>query len=397
MRKPAAVAVVLALAAAACAGGGDRAGDGAGLAATPVTVHQVAASPKEPGASALREPDDPTLPPPLVDLAEVISGGPPPDGIPPIDKPAFERARDVDWLKAKEPVLAFELDGEARAYPVQIMTWHEIVNDTVGTVPVAITYCPLCNSAIAFDRRATGRVLDFGTSGRLYRSALVMYDRQTESLWTHYTGQAIAGRLTSQTLKAFPVSTVSWSDFRAAHPAGLVLSRTTGFDRHYGTNPYPGYDDASTAPFLFDGEVDGRLTAKTRVVGIESGGDSAAVPLTVLRDKRVVPVKVGGRALVVWWKPGTASALDSDSVADGKDVGATGAFDRALDGRSLTFRASGREFVDTQTGSRWNVLGRAASGPLAGRQLDAVAHVDTFWFAWAAYRPDTTVVARNAR
>lgn len=396
MRRLAAVAVVLALTAAACAGGGDRAGGGGSRRVTPVTVPQVAASPKEPGPSALREPDDPALPPPLVDLAEVISGGPPPDGIPPIDKPAFERARDVDWIAAKEPVLAFELDGEARAYPVQIMTWHEIVNDTVGAIPVAITYCPLCNSAIAFDRRSDGRVLDFGTSGRLYRSALVMYDRQTESLWTHYTGQAIAGRLTGETLHAFPVSTVSWSDFRAAHPAGLVLSRNTGFDRRYGANPYPGYDDASTSPFLFEGEVDGRLTAKARVVGIEAGGESAVVPLAVLRDERVVPVKIGGRTLVVWWKRGTASALDADSVAEGKDVGATGVFDPALDERSLTFRASGADFVDKQTGSRWNVLGRATSGPLAGRQLEAVAHVDTFWFAWAAYQPDTTVITRNA-
>ncbi len=396
MRKPATVAVVLALTAAACAGGSDRAGDGGSRRATPVTVHQIVASPKEPGPSALRAPDDPALPPPLVDLAEVISGGPPPDGIPPIDKPAFQRARDVDWIAANEPVLAFELDGEARAYPVQIMTWHEIVNDTVGDVPVAITYCPLCNSAIAFDRRSEGRVLDFGTSGRLYRSALVMYDRQTESLWTHYTGQAIAGRLTGLTLQALPVSTVSWSDFRAAHPAGLVLSRNTGFDRRYGSNPYPGYDDASTSPFLFEGEVDGRLTAKTRVVGIETGGKSAAVPLTVLRDKRVVTVKIASRSLVVWWKRGTTSALDADSVAAGKDVGATGVFDPALDGRSLTFRASGADFVDKQTDSRWNVFGRATGGPLAGRQLKAVAHVDTFWFAWAAYRPDTTVITRNA-
>jgi hypothetical protein len=111
---------------------------------------------------------DDAFPEPLIDPAEILSGGPPPDGIPAIDSPTFERVADVDWLAEDEAVLAVEIDGDARAYPYQIMTWHEIVNDTVGGVPVAVTYCPLCNSGVGFDRRVGDKVLDFGTSGRLY-------------------------------------------------------------------------------------------------------------------------------------------------------------------------------------------------------------------------------------
>ena len=389
---PLATAVVLALAAVACTGGGDQAGGGGRGPEASVAVAQVDPSPREEGPSALKDMTDPRLPPALVDPDEIVPGGPPPDGIPPVDQPRFERADGVEWLEGDEPVLAFTLQGEARAYPVQILTWHEIVNDTVAGVPVAITYCPLCNSAIALDRRLGDRVLDFGTSGRLYRSALVMYDRQTESLWTHFTGQAVAGRLAGERLRSYPVSTVAWSDFVAARPDALVLSRRTGFTRDYGRNPYPGYDDVGTPPFLFEGEVDGRLAAKTRVVGVELDGASVVVPLDELRRRRVVPVEVAGLSLVLWWKPGTASALDSPQVAEGHDVGATGVFDPALDGRRLTFRPAGQGFEDAETNTRWDILGRATAGPLASRALSAVAHVDTFWFAWAAYRPDTAIV-----
>ncbi len=136
-------------------------------------------------------------------------------------------------------MLAIEIDGEARAYPIQIMTWHEIVNDTIAGIPVAISYCPLCNSASAYERRLGGEIVDFGTSGLLYRSALVMYDRQTESLWSHFTGEAVAGELTGERLETVPVSTVAWEDWRDTNPDGLVLSRDTGHRRPYGQKPLP--------------------------------------------------------------------------------------------------------------------------------------------------------------
>lgn len=229
---------LLAIVAAACDGDG---GPTAAGAAETVRSDQPSPSPREDVPSALDDPDDERLPTPLVDTAEIISGGPPPDGIPPIDEPTFESAESVDWLQDNEPVLALEIEDEWRAYPVQILTWHEIVNDTIAGIPVAVTYCPLCNTAIAFDRRVEDRLLDFGTSGKLYRSALVMYDRQTESLWRHFTGGAVAGFLTGTELRAFPMS-VSWRDFHDTAPDGaLVLSRDTGYSRDYGRNPYRGW------------------------------------------------------------------------------------------------------------------------------------------------------------
>lgn len=357
-----------------------------------VSLPQVASSPREKGPSALVDALDPALPRPLVDMADVHSGGPPPDGIPAIDHPRFQRADAVDWLRDREPVLSLTVGGESRAYPAQIMVWHEIVNDTVGGVPVALTFCPLCDSALGFDRRAAGRVLDFGTSGLLYQSDLVMYDRQTQSLWTQFTGRAVAGKLTGTRLHIETTPIVSWSDWRAAHPHAWVLSRDTGFDRDYGTNPYPGYDDVHQQPFLFQGHSDGRFPPMTRVVGIRDGAPAIAIPLDVLRQHHVMQLELAGRPIVVWEKDGTASALDAASIAGGRDVGATGVFDARIDGRVLHFTASGGTFTDAETQSTWNVLGTAIAGPLQGRALTTLQHVDTFWFAWSAFLPSTQVV-----
>ncbi|HZA86131.1 MAG TPA: DUF3179 domain-containing protein [Acidimicrobiales bacterium] len=359
---------------------------------TATTVDQAAPSPAEDVPSALDDPDDDSFPEPLIDTAELLSGGPPPDGIPAIDRPKFLAADYVDFLEDEEPVLAIEIGDDARAYPLQVMTWHEIVNDTVDGVPVAVTYCPLCNTAIAYGRRLGDRVLDFGTSGMLYNSALVMYDRQTESLWSHFTAEGIVGHLAGQELEVYPVAIVAWADWREAHPDGLVLSRDTGHDRDYGRNPYPGYDDIDSPAFLFEGEVDGRLAAKERVIGIERGGEAVAVRADELAEAGVVEVEIGGDTLVVWLDPGTASALDSPVLAEGRDVGATGVFVPVVDGQELTFERTDAGFVDDQTGSRWNVLGDALDGPLAGRALEPVVHVDTFWFAWGAFQPDTRIV-----
>lgn len=332
-------------------------------------------------------------PDPLVGFDEIRSGGPPPDGIPPVDEPVFVPAADIDFLADNEPVLALEIDGDARAYPVQIMTWHEIVNDTVADIPVAVTYCPLCNSAVAYDRRLDDRVLDFGTSGLLYHSALVMYDRQTETLWSHFTGEGIIGELTGTDLDAFPLATVAWSTWRDANPDGLVLGRDTGFERDYGRNPYPGYDDVEGIPFLFEGEVDGRYTALTRIVGIERDDAAVGIPLVDLEAAEVISGEIAGTPLVALWAAGTSSALDTADIASGTDVGATGVFVPEADGTALTFTANGDgTFTDEQTGSRWSILGEAVDGDLAGTRLEPLVHVDTFWFAWSTFRSDTAVI-----
>src|SRR5215831_15377072 len=333
------------------------------------------------------------LPRPLVNPANIIPGGPPPDGIPAIDHPRFLRTAQVSFLSASDPVLALQIGADARAYPVQILIWHEIVNDTVGGVPVAATYCPLCNSAIAYDRRAVGRVLSFGTSGRLFDSNLVMYDRQTQSLWVQFTGQAVAGVLTGRTLTPYPMQTVAWGAWRAAHPRGWVLSRDTGYSRPYGQNPYPGYDNINSQPFLFSGRVNGRYTAMTRLVGMRSGTDAVAVLLSALKRRRVIDLTLAGRPVVVWWQPGTASALSSATIAGGPDIGATGAFTPVAGSKRLHFLAAAGGFRDRETGSRWSVLGHADTGPLAGQNLTPVTHEDTFWFVWAAFRPHTRVVS----
>ena len=365
----------------------------------PFPVDQIGSSPREVTASGLRVWFDgglsDGLPEPLIDVNEIRSGGPPPDGIPPIDTPLFLRPGDVDFLADNEPVLALEIDGDARAYPVQILTWHEIVNDTVAGIPVSVTYCPLCNSAVAYDRRLDdGRVLDFGTSGLLWNSALVMYDRQTETLWSHFTGTGVVGELTGVELDAFPLSTVAWSVWRDANPDGLVLSRETGHFREYGRNPYPGYDDVDGIPFLFEGAVDGRFTAMTRIVGIERDGSALGIPLIDLRERRVADGTIGDTPIVAWWTPGTSSALDSSAISSGADVGATGVFVPEADGVALTFAAAADDetFVDDETGSTWNILGEAIEGPLAGTRLEQLTHVDTFWFAWSTFRPDTAIL-----
>lgn len=377
-------------------GGTDPGGGTSGRnEADPIQLDRI--EPSEPNVTAsglaiYRGEDVDGAPEPLVDLEEIRSGGPPPDGIPSIDDPKFVGVDEVVFLEENEPVLAVDIDGDVRAYPVQILMWHEIVNDTVAGVPVAVTYCPLCNSAVAYDRRVDGQVLEFGTSGLLWNSALVMYDRQTETLWSHFTGQGIVGELTGTELDVFPVATAPWGAWRDAHPDGLVLGRDTGFDRAYGRNPYPGYDDVTSEPFLFEGDVDGRYTAMTRIVGIENGDDALGVPLVTLQEDRVLEAEVGGADVVIFWEPGTASALDAGDVADGDDIGATAVFLPVADGQPLTFGATDGGFVDTETGSTWNLFGQATDGPLAGSMLDAIAHVDTFWFAWSAFRPDSEIV-----
>lgn len=331
---------------------------------------------------------------------EILSGGPPRDGIRSIDDPKFiANGEAADWLAGNEPIIALEVDGDARAYPLQIITWHEIVNDEVGGVPAVVTFCPLCNSALAFDRRVNGQVFEFGVSGLLRNSDLIMYDRTTETLWQQFTGEAIVGDLAGQRLTFLPTSIVSFADFRAAHPDGQVLSRDTGLRASYGTNPYAGYDtydhvlsSGGNLP-LFQGEVDGRLAPADRVVtvSLDEAGIDIAYPVAVLEELRVVDDTRGGQDLAVFFTPGTASALGARVIAEAEDVGATGVFDPNLDGRKLTFSFDGGDIVDDQTGSTWNILGQAVEGPLAGRQLQPIVHGDHFWFSWAAFKPDTII------
>jgi hypothetical protein len=358
----------------------------------PHRLPQAAVSREENVPSALDNPTAKGLPKPLVDPARIIDGGPPPDGIPALADANFQRADTIDWLVPEEPVLSLTLGGETRAYPVQILIFHEIVNDTVGGVPIAITYCPLCNSAIAFDRRIAGRVVTFGTSGKLLYSNLVMYDRQTRSLWPQLAGQAVAGVLTGTRLTAYPVQTVAWQDWRADNPRAWVLSNQTGYDRSYGFNPYGGYDQPDSQPFDLDGRADPRLPPKTRIIALGGSRDPVAVTLDTLTARHVITLRVAGQDVVIWALPGLRSALDMPDLEAGRTIAATGAFEQHWRGRLLHFTVHGTQFADTETGSHWTILGRAVTGPATGSHLHPVHYLDTFWFAWAAYQPHTRII-----
>ncbi|MDP6405870.1 MAG: DUF3179 domain-containing protein [Alphaproteobacteria bacterium] len=257
-----------------------------------------------------------------VDFAEIMSGGPPKDGIPSIDKPKFVALDEAGHLKDAEPVIGLSLGGEMRAYPVQVLMWHEIVNDVIGGVPVAVTYCPLCNAAIVFDRRLDGRVLEFGTTGKLRRSDLVMYDRQTESWWQQFLGQAIVGELLGKTLEVLPARLESFARFRerahaAAQTAQVLVPNRAGM-RRYGANPYVGYDSLER-PWLYSGAMPAKVAPLSRVVSLAlPGGGRAAWSFPLLRRQKRIETSHG---LIITWQPGQASALDQAVISNGFDVG----------------------------------------------------------------------------
>lgn len=328
-----------------------------------------------------------------VEWNEILSGGPPKDGIPAIDRPRFVSPKDARiWLKDREPVIVLRLGTEARAYPLQILMYHEIVNDTVVGTTVAVTFCPLCNAAIVFDRQVGGRDLDFGTTGRLRFSDLVMYDRQTESWWQQFSGEAIVGRYAGEKLRALPAEIAAFGDFAAAYPAGKVLSRETGYNRPYGRNPYAGYDRIDQSPFLFRGRVDDRLPPMERVLAVGNRGKVRLYPFQILRGKTVIHGELDNLPYVVFVKDGMASALDAERVETGREIPAATAFDRRIEGSVLEFSHRGGAWMDKNTGSRWNLFGEAVAGSLAGRRLAPVSGGVHFAFAWLAFNPDSEIV-----
>lgn len=327
-----------------------------------------------------------------VPLEEIRSGGPPKDGIPAIDRPRFtESEAATHWLDPREPVIVLERKGDARAYPLQILMFHEIVNDTVGGLPVAVTFCPLCNASIVFDRRVAGAVLDFGTTGKLRKSDLVMYDRQTESWWQQFTGTGIVGRHAGTVLEQLPSTIASFVDFRRAYPQGRVLSRATGFTRPYGQNPYRGYDKISDVPFLFSDPVDPRLPAMERVLGVRQQRTVRIYPFTALASERVVNDQVGSEPVAVFTAEGMLSALDAEIIRDSRRIPAAAAYSRRLDQRILTFELRGGRIVDRETGSAWDLFGRAVAGGLKGRRLSPVDSGVHFAFAWLAFNPESEI------
>ena len=245
---------------------------------------------------------------------EVRDGGPPKDGIPAIDDPRMIPVAQETALSPREPVMVLELEGETpRAWPVRYLIWHEIVNDAVGDLPVAVTFCPLCNSGVIFDRRVGGRVLDFGVSGKLRHSDMIMYDRQTESWWQQAVGEGVVGEMTGVRLEVLPGWMEGWESFAARNPDGLVMAEPDGFGRSYGRNPYTGYD-RSARPFLYAGELPPHdIPPLERVVRV----GERAWPLTRLAAEG----SIAEAGVVLSWSEGQGSALDTALLSEAREVG----------------------------------------------------------------------------
>ncbi|TDI48990.1 MAG: DUF3179 domain-containing protein [Acidobacteria bacterium] len=332
----------------------------------------------------------------IIDLEELLVGIPlsdPRDAIPPIDNPQFEAVSESDWIQGQEPGVLIEIEEDARFYPLSVMTRHEIVNDEVGGIPVAVTYCPLCNTALVFDRRFEGETLRLGVSGLLRNSDLVMWDDVTQTLWQQVTGEAIVGRHAGKSLTPLASAIVRWADFRDTHPDGQALSSDQGFGLVYGSNPYEFYSSRSRPYSFYSGEIDDRFPALERVVGISVNGIDKAYPFSLINKVRVVHDNLAGQELVVFWGASdTADALDSGLIADAIGIGTGIVYNPFVDGERLTFVASGdTEFVDNETGTTWSILGKATSGELAGEELELLPHRNEFWFAWQAFFPDAEV------
>jgi hypothetical protein len=334
-----------------------------------------------------------------IELSELVVGvaaGDPRDIVQPLDDPHFQTVAQADvWLTSDEPGVVLDHGDVARFYPLRILNRHEVINDRIGDTPVLVTYCPLCNSAVVFDPTVDGTRLRFGTSGLLRNSNLVMWDDATESLWQQVTGEAIVGQHTGARLHPLASAILRWRDFASRHQDGQVLGRNQGRKVLYGDNPYVGYSRRS-APLgeFFDGEVDQRLPALERVVGVSWGGENAAVPFSVAREREAVDIEVGGRPVVVLWgAASTTDALEAFTIAAGDPIGTALAYSTEIDRVTVTLEpiASDR-FVDRETGSEWTLLGEAIAGPLRGTRLELVPHTNEFWFVWQAFNdPDRLV------
>ncbi len=322
-----------------------------------------------------------------INLAEVTSGGIPKDGIPAIDTPHFITPQKAKWLKASEPVIALGINGDHRAYPLQIMMYHEIVNDIVGGQAVSITFCPLCNAAIVFKRQLDQQQLDFGTTGLLRNSDMIMYDRQTQSWWQQFTGKGIVGTLTGQQLQRLPSQIIAFELFTRSYPQGKVLSRKTGHRRPYGNNPYRGYDDINSSPFLFNKPADPRLPPMERVLAIQYNNNFRLYPFSVLQRQAIIH----DEHIVIFSHRMMNSALDTAKIKHSRLIPTAAAYRRQLDGQTLSFSIESDKIIDQQSQSEWNSFGQAINGPLAGQQLQQIDLGVHFAFAWLAFHPSSKI------
>jgi hypothetical protein len=310
----------------------------------------------------------------IISLDKIKGGGPPKDGIPSIDDPKFAEIRDSQFVSDSDVVIGLEINGDARAYPLFILVWHEVVNDRVGDVPVAVTYCPLCYTNQVFERIISGNEVEFGTSGKLYNSNLLMYDRWTESYWSQALGIAVTGELTGMQLKTIPFDVITWGDWKKLHPETLVLTTDTGHLRSYATDPYGDYYTDPRIIFPVDNSDD-RMHPKEIILGFNEDGIYKAYKQNDVEIKKIINDDIGNTSLML------VSLFSQNSRA----------FDRTLNGEILEFEFVDDKIMDTKTKSEWNYDGIAISGPLEGDKLTRMSIEPGFWFEWVAFHPQTEV------
>lgn len=332
----------------------------------------------------------------IIPLNEILSGGPPPDGIPPIENPKYISAVEANaFLSDDEFVLGITYEGISRAYPLQILVWHEIVNDEFSGKLLLITYCPLCFTGIAFKPFIGDEPVTFGTSGKLYNSDLVMYDRKTSSYWSQITGQAIRGELAGLALEKVPIDTIRWGDWKKIHPNTQVLSRDTGFNRAYGQEPYGGYYQGG-GPIFPIANSDSRLPEKSIVHGVSINGLARAYPEQSVADVGgIVNDVVGSLSLLIVQDPDQITKPDRGLGSKVVSSRVTRIFDRMIDGITLDFEIIDGKLFDEQTGSEWSFEGMALSGPHEGKRLARIASTPEFWFSWSSFYPDTEIFQAN--
>ncbi|MGE3725046.1 MAG: DUF3179 domain-containing protein [Candidatus Sericytochromatia bacterium] len=332
-----------------------------------------------------------------INLNELEAGVPEKDGIPAILNPLFESAEQAQsWLQLKEPVIALIINQTARAYPLQILIWHEIVNDQLAQTPVLVSFCPLCYSALVFKRQINDETFSFGVSGMLRHSDLVMYDHQSESLWQQFSGEAIVGEKTGLNLIQIPSQILSFEQFQQLYPTGEILSRPLNSDRAYGKNPYVGYDHIDQRPFRFREIPDPRLPPMERVIAIQVENQAKAYPYSISRQAKVIHDCLNNRELVIFHEEGPVSAVDQADISLSQSTGSTGVFESVAQGRSLHFYWTAQGFRDRETGSYWDISGKAFSGPLEGERLKPYPHGDFFAFAWLVFRPESLIFASDS-
>lgn len=301
----------------------------------------------------------------------------------------------------REPVMAVEIDGSAKAYPLNVLSIHEIANDTLAGEPILATFCPLCNASIVFDRRLNHEgqdyLLDFEVSGMLRKSDMVMADKQTETWWQQLMGKAIVGELASAELKIIPSLVLSVNEFFDRYPDGKILSKESGSEQAqqaYGKNYYENYDSEEGKPygrFFEENSLDKRLPPMERVVDIRSLGEFKIYPFSIAAEKGVINDEFNGKNVVLFYQSGVVSVLDKKEISESKDIGTVTVFNSLLDGEVLKFKKVDDKFIDTNTSSVWDITGRCVEGKLKGKQLEIEPHGNHFAFAWLAFHPETKI------